>query len=65
MDRIVGGKFKLGRKIGCGSFGEIYLGEWPIPLFPDPLFLPPSLPRVGLLAALLLLGFTVVICYCP
>ncbi|KAJ1281861.1 hypothetical protein BS78_03G006000 [Paspalum vaginatum] len=25
MDRIVGGKFRLGRKIGCGSFGEIYL----------------------------------------
>ncbi|KAK3163216.1 hypothetical protein QOZ80_1AG0000790 [Eleusine coracana subsp. coracana] len=25
MDRIVGGKFKLGRKIGCGSFGVIYL----------------------------------------
>jgi hypothetical protein len=49
MDRIVGGKFKLGRKIGCGSFGEIYLGERP-----DPLFLPPSLPRLGLLAALLL-----------
>jgi serine/threonine protein kinase len=22
----VGGKFKLGRKIGCGSFGEIYMG---------------------------------------
>lgn len=39
MDRIVGGKFKLGRKIGCGSFGEIYLGERP-----DPLFLPPFLP---------------------
>ncbi|KAM0913634.1 hypothetical protein ACQ4PT_012057 [Festuca glaucescens] len=26
MDRIVGGKFKLGKKIGCGSFGVIYLG---------------------------------------
>ncbi|XP_076945300.1 casein kinase 1-like protein 9 isoform X1 [Bidens hawaiensis] len=26
MDSIVGGKFKLGRKIGSGSFGELYLG---------------------------------------
>ncbi|XP_034898101.1 uncharacterized protein [Populus alba] len=26
MDHIVGGKFKLGRKIGGGSFGEIFLG---------------------------------------
>lgn len=26
MDHIVGGKFKLGRKIGSGSFGELYLG---------------------------------------
>ncbi|XP_057964126.1 casein kinase 1-like protein 10 isoform X2 [Malania oleifera] len=26
MERIIGGKFKLGRKIGSGSFGELYLG---------------------------------------
>ncbi|PON47100.1 Serine/threonine protein kinase [Parasponia andersonii] len=26
MDARVGGKFRLGRKIGSGSFGEIYLG---------------------------------------
>ncbi|KAF8111676.1 hypothetical protein N665_0073s0035 [Sinapis alba] len=26
MDRVVGGKFKLGRKLGSGSFGEIFLG---------------------------------------
>ncbi|XP_057985020.1 casein kinase 1-like protein 7 isoform X2 [Hevea brasiliensis] len=26
IDHIVGGKFKLGRKIGSGSFGELYLG---------------------------------------
>lgn len=28
MDHIVGGKFKLGRKIGGGSFGEIFLGQF-------------------------------------
>lgn len=27
MDRVVGGKFKIGRKIGAGSFGELYLGK--------------------------------------
>lgn len=27
MERIVGGKYKLGRKIGSGSFGDIFLGE--------------------------------------
>ena len=27
MDNVIGGKFKLGRKIGGGSFGELFLGE--------------------------------------
>ncbi|GMI94271.1 casein kinase I, CASEIN KINASE I-LIKE 11 [Hibiscus trionum] len=26
MERVVGGKFKIGRKIGAGSFGELFLG---------------------------------------
>jgi casein kinase 1 epsilon len=25
MDHVVGGKFKLGKKIGSGSFGELFL----------------------------------------
>ncbi|RWW18580.1 hypothetical protein GW17_00017425, partial [Ensete ventricosum] len=28
MEPRVGNKFRLGRKIGSGSFGEIYLGLW-------------------------------------
>ena len=28
MELIVGSKYRLGRKIGSGSFGDIYLGEY-------------------------------------
>jgi len=27
MARILGGKYKIGEKIGSGSFGEIYIGR--------------------------------------
>ena len=28
MELRVGNKYRLGRKIGSGSFGDIYLGKW-------------------------------------
>ena len=28
LELRVGNKYRLGRKIGSGSFGDIYLGEW-------------------------------------
>lgn len=30
MELRVGGKYRLGRKIGSGSFGDIYLGKQPL-----------------------------------
>ena len=30
MELRVGGKYRLGRKIGSGSFGDIYLGEFSV-----------------------------------
>ena len=29
LDIRIAGRYKLGRKIGSGSFGDIYLGEQP------------------------------------
>ena len=31
MELRVGGKYRLGRKIGSGSFGDIYLGMFVLP----------------------------------
>ena len=33
MELRVGNKYRLGRKIGSGSFGDIFLGALPIHLF--------------------------------
>ena len=33
MELRVGGKYRLGRKIGSGSFGDIYLGKLVSTLF--------------------------------
>ena len=30
MELRVGGKYRLGRRIGSGSFGDIYLGKQPM-----------------------------------
>ncbi len=35
IDLRVGGKWRLGRRIGAGSFGDIYLGMLPSPTIPD------------------------------
>lgn len=36
VENLVGGVYRMGRKLGAGSFGDIYLGEapWLAPL-PD------------------------------
>jgi len=32
MDHVIAGKFKMGRKIGSGSFGELYIGLFHVSL---------------------------------
>ena len=39
MELRVGGKYRLGRKIGEGSFGDIYLGKSPLEILVLTLFL--------------------------
>ena len=33
MDLRIGDKYRIGRKIGSGSFGEIYLGKFSLSYF--------------------------------
>jgi casein kinase 1 len=35
LELRVGNKYRLGRKIGSGSFGDIYLGEYARSRFPE------------------------------
>ena len=48
MDHVIGGKFKLGRKIGSGSFGELYLGICNLYFQVAFFFLPKGLGFMGL-----------------
>ena len=44
MELRVGNKYRLGRKIGSGSFGDIYLGKFPLLLF----FFSPCMCQISL-----------------
>lgn len=58
MELRVGNKYRLGRKIGSGSFGDIYLGNFFIfdiyllLRFPPPSYNPPVYPHDGYIFAL-------------
>ena len=45
MELRVGGKYRLGRKIGSGSFGDIYLGMCTVLYVSTHCVLPTYLPR--------------------